>query len=140
MNSETRIKRLVLLGTIAALLFCSIFLVPAKSQEKPRAKVVELDSGGKDHLQLLAGPPESVTMKSGLVVLAPNKSVGKHATGQHEELLVVLEGQGEMSFKDGSKLDVKANHILYCPPETEHNVTNTGRTVLRYVYVVTSTK
>ena len=110
------------------------------SQEKPRPKVVELDSGGKDYLQVLGGPPESVTMKSGLVVLAPNKSVGKHSTGQHEELLVVLEGQGEMSFKDGSKLDVKANHCRLLPPETEHNVTNTGRSVLRYVYVVASTK
>ncbi len=89
---------------------------------------------------MLAGPPESVTMKSGLEVLTPNKSVGKHSAGQHEELLVVLEGQGEMSFKDGSKLDVKANHAIYCPPETEHNVTNTGRSVLRYVYVVASTK
>jgi mannose-6-phosphate isomerase-like protein (cupin superfamily) len=102
--------------------------------------VVELDSRGKDYLQVLRGPPESVTMKSGLEVLAPNKSVGKHSTGQHEELLVVLEGQGEMSFKDGSKLDVKANHAIYCPPETEHNVTNTGGSVLRYVYVVASTK
>jgi len=140
MNSEVSTKRLVLFGTIAVLLSCSIFLIPAKSQEKPRPKVVELDSRGKDYLQVLAGPPESVTMKSGLEVLAPNKSVGKHSTGQHEELLIVLEGQGEMSFKDGSKLDVKANHALYCPPETEHNVTNTGRSVLRYVYVVASTK
>lgn len=140
MNSEASTKRLVLFGTIAVLLSCSIFLIPAKSQEKPRPKVVELDSRGKDYLQVLAGPPESVTMKSGLEVLAPNKSVGKHSTGQHEELLIVLEGQGEMSFKDGSKLDVKANHALYCPPETEHNVTNTGRSVLRYVYVVASTK
>jgi mannose-6-phosphate isomerase-like protein (cupin superfamily) len=140
MNSEARFKRLVFCGTIAVLLFYSIFLIPANSQEKPRPKVVEIDSGGKDYLQVLAGPPESVTMKSGLVVLAPNKSVGKHSTGQHEELLVVLEGHGEMTFKDGSKLDVKANHALYCPPETEHNVTNTGRSVLRYVYVVASTE
>jgi mannose-6-phosphate isomerase-like protein (cupin superfamily) len=80
--------------------------------------VVELDSRGKDYLQVLARPPESVTMRSGMEVLAPNKSVGKHSTGQHEELLVVLEGQGEMSFKDGSKLDVKADHALYFPPET----------------------
>ena len=79
-------------------------------------------------------------MKSGLEVLAPNQSVGKHSTGQHEELLVVLEGRGVMTFKDGSKLDVQANHALYCPPETEHNVTNTGSGVLRYVYVVASTK
>ena len=52
----------------------------------------------------------------------------------------MLEGQGEMSFKDGSRLDVKTNHAIYCPPETEHNVTNTGKNVLRYVYVVASTR
>ncbi len=79
-------------------------------------------------------------MKSGLEVLAPNQSVGKHSTGQHEELLIVLEGRGEMSFKDGSKLEVKANHAIYCPPDTEHDVTNTGRSILRYVYVVASTE
>jgi mannose-6-phosphate isomerase-like protein (cupin superfamily) len=140
MNSKARTKRLSFFRITAALLFCSIFFISANSQDKPRPKVVELDSAGKDFLPVLAGPPESITMKSGLVVLAPNKSVGKHSTGQHEELLVVLEGQGEMSFKDGSKLEVKANHALYCPPETEHNVTNTGRSVLRYVYVVASTK
>jgi len=140
MNMEARTERWILFGSIAALLICSILLIPAKSQDKPRAKVVELDTRGKDYLQVLAGPPESVKLKSGLVVLAPNKSVGKHSTGQHEELLVVLEGQGEMSFKDGSKLAVKANHAIYCPPETEHNVTNTGRSVLRYVYIVASTE
>jgi mannose-6-phosphate isomerase-like protein (cupin superfamily) len=140
MNWEARTKQFVFFVTIGVFLFCSILLIPAMSEEKPRPKVVELDSGGKDYLQVLGGPPESVTMKSGLVVLAPNKSVGKHSTGPHEELLVVFEGQGEMSFKDGSRLDVKANHAVYCPPETEHNVTNTGRAVLRYVYVVASTK
>ena len=79
-------------------------------------------------------------MKSGLVVLVPSKSVGKHSTGPHEELLVVLEGSGEMTFGDGSKLDVRGNHTLFCPPDTEHNVTNTGTATLRYVYVVASTK
>ncbi|HUO17328.1 MAG TPA: cupin domain-containing protein [Verrucomicrobiae bacterium] len=139
MNLEAKPKQ-ILSTAVAILVSCSFLLTPAKSQEKRHAKVVELDSHGKDYLQVLAGPPESVTMKSGLEVLAPNQSVGKHSTGQHEELLVVLEGRGVMTFKDGSKLDVQANHALYCPPETEHNVTNTGSGVLRYVYVVASTK
>jgi mannose-6-phosphate isomerase-like protein (cupin superfamily) len=139
MNLEARSKQF-LAATIAIFVSCLLFLIPAKSQEKPRPKVVELDTHGKDYLQVLAGPPESVSMKSGLEVLAPNQSVGKHSTGQHEELLVVLQGRGVMTFKDGSKLDVQANHALYCPPETEHNVTNTGNGVLRYVYVVSSTK
>jgi hypothetical protein len=46
--------QLVFFGTIVVFLSWSIFLIPEKSQEKPRPKVVELDSGGKDYLG--AGP------------------------------------------------------------------------------------
>ena len=106
----------------------------------PIPRVIPLQSSGTDVTPVLSGPPESVTMRSGLVVLLPGKSVGKHSTEQNEELLIVLEGQGEMSFKDGSKLPVKANSALYCPPQTEHNVTNTGTGVLRYLYVVSKAK
>ena len=106
----------------------------------PTPKVIPLASSGKDITPVLAGPPESVKMRSGLVVLAPGKSVGKHSTEQNEELLVVFEGQGEMTFKDGSKLPVKANSAIYCPPQTEHNVTNTGSGNLRYVYVVSNAR
>jgi quercetin dioxygenase-like cupin family protein len=105
-----------------------------------RPKVIPLESSGKDYIPVLSGPPESLKMKSGLVILAPGKSVGKHSTEQNEELLVVFEGQGEMIFKDGLKLLVKANSALYCPPETEHNVTNTGTGRLRYVYVVANAR
>jgi len=129
---------LIIAGSV---LLLPTYLFPGDTGEtKPHAKVVNLDIGGKDYLQILGGPPETVTMKSGLEVLAPGKSVGKHSTGQHEELLVVLEGQGEMIFSDGSKLPVEANHALYCPPDTEHDVRNTGPAVLRYVYIVASTK
>ena len=106
----------------------------ADNKSKPRAKIVTLDGPG--YKEILRGPPDSVRMQSGYVVLAPNQSVGKHSTGHHEELLIVLEGQGEMDFADGTKLAVRANSALYCPPETEHNVTNVGHRVLRYVYVV----
>lgn len=110
-------------------------LVGQMGQRLPRAKVVALDSSVKE-FTVLNGPPESVGMKSGYIVLSPGKSVGKHSTEHHEELLVVLEGAGEMLFKDGSKLPVKANTAIYCPPETEHDVKNSGSQVLRYVYVV----
>ncbi|HYA25450.1 MAG TPA: hypothetical protein VEF05_14900 [Terriglobales bacterium] len=49
-----------------------------------RPKVIPLQSSGKNVSPVLAGPPESVTMKSGLVVLAPGKSVGKHSTERNE--------------------------------------------------------
>lgn len=107
-----------------------------QSALRPRAKVVALDKADNGILPILSGPPESVTMKSGYVVLEPNQSVGKHGTEQHEEILIVLEGEGEMLFRDGSKLSLKAHTALYCPPETEHDVRNTGTAKLRYVYVV----
>jgi mannose-6-phosphate isomerase-like protein (cupin superfamily) len=114
----------------------SFVLAAAQPQSKPHAKVVVLDKPDNGVLPILAGPPETVTMKSGYVVLEPGRSVGKHSTEQHEEILIVLEGEGEMLFHDGSKLELKARTALYCPPETEHDVWNTGSQTLRYVYVV----
>jgi len=107
----------------------------AQSGSAPQARVIQLDAAGKDYLPILTGPPESVAMESGLVILAPNRSVGKHSTKEHEELLIVLEGEGQMIFSDGSTLPVKRNTALYCPPRTEHDVKNTGSVPLRYVYV-----
>lgn len=125
--------------TVILLLTLITPIVPYAAEEGKStltAKVIPLQSSGKDVSPVLAGPPESVTMKSGLVVLAPGRSVGKHSTERNEELLIVFEGQGEMNFRGGSKLPVEANTAVYCPPETEHNVTNTGTGLLRYVYVV----
>jgi mannose-6-phosphate isomerase-like protein (cupin superfamily) len=129
---------LVFILTIPAFLSCAS-AAQESSKSRPHAKVVALDRSIKDYLQVLGGPPESVRMKAGYVVLAPGKSVGKHSTEHHEELLVVLQGEGQMTFHDGSTLPVKAESAVYCPPQTEHNVTNTGQGILRYVYVVSET-
>jgi quercetin dioxygenase-like cupin family protein len=101
----------------------------------PRPKVVSLERGGRNYIPVLGGPPETISMRSGLVVLAPGKAVGKHNTESYEELLVVLEGKGEMIFGDRSTLPANANSAVYCPPHTEHDVRNTGAGDLRYVYV-----
>jgi mannose-6-phosphate isomerase-like protein (cupin superfamily) len=45
-------------------------------------------------------------MKSGLVVLAPGKSVEKHSTQDREEMVVVLSGHGQMVLANGSKIDI----------------------------------
>ena len=118
------------------ILLCVVRTAGGADTAASNSKLINLDGGGKDYVPVLAGPPESHGMQSGLVVLAPGRSVGEHTTGQHEELLIVLQGQGEMKFADGSKLKFRANQALYCPPATKHNVTNTGDSALRYVYVV----
>ena len=104
--------------------------------QKPEPKIIELDRAATGYMRVLGGPPESVTMRSGYVVLQPANSVGRHSTDAFEEMVIVLEGEGEMLFGDGSVLQLKPYVVAYCPPETEHDVRNTGSKPLRYVYVV----
>jgi len=106
---------------------------PAKH---PTPRVIKLDAGGKDYVPLLSGPPETVTMHSGLVTLAPGKSVGRHSTKDNEEILVILEGQGEYRITGGPTLRAQAGEAVYCPPQREHDMVNVGQGPLRYVYVV----
>jgi len=126
-------------------LFCGVAFIlvilsasRAFTQPEPgrHPKVVPLNKVENGIQPVLNGPPETATMKSGYVVLNPGHSVGKHSTEHNEEMLVVLEGTGEMLFRDGSKLDLEGRTAVYCPPETEHDVKNTGTTPLRYVYIV----
>jgi mannose-6-phosphate isomerase-like protein (cupin superfamily) len=109
------------------------------TQKAPAPKVISHNVPEKDYLPLLAGPPETVTMRSGRVALAPGKSVGKHSTGDYEEVLVIMEGQGEMRITGGETLLLNKNVVAYCPPHKEHDVFNTGTSLLRYVYIVAAT-
>ena len=102
----------------------------------PKPKVVALDLSGEEYVRVLGGPPETVTMRAGFVVLSPKESVGTHNTKNYEEALVVLGGVGEMVTATGDTLRLKSGAVAYCPPRTEHNVFNTGSSHLRYVYIV----
>lgn len=103
---------------------------------KLEPKVIYAGNGAQEYVRLLGGPPESVSMRSGVVTLQPGNSVGKHTTEAYEELLVILEGSGAFILTDGRQLEMKVEHVLYCPPFTEHDVLNTGTTPLRYIYIV----
>lgn len=110
----------------------------ARAPAAPRPRVVHLDPTAEEYVPLLAGPPQTATMRSGYVVLRPSESVGTHTTGDHEEVLVVLAGRGELRLGDGTALPLAQQCLAYCPPATEHNVVNSGTVPLRYVYVVAS--
>ena len=79
-------------------------------------------------------------MLSGVVVLAPGKSVGKHSTKEYEEIVIILEGEGTMLINGGKPLPLKAGWAAYGPPQTEHDVVNTGTGTLKYIYIVAKTK
>lgn len=111
-----------------------------KERTDTRPKVVRIDPSALGYTPLLSGPPETVTMRSGSMVLLPGHSVGKHSTGENEEAIVVLAGTGEMRMSDGSALPLDRHSVAYCPPATEHDVVNTSAEPLRYVYVVASAR
>ena len=101
---------------------------------KPRS--IKLDMRTSGFQRILSGPPGTLQMKSGLVSLKPGDNVGIHSTENREELIIVMEGKGEMIFDGYDSVKLCRGENAYCPPYTEHNVINTGDKMLRYIYVV----
>jgi len=79
-------------------------------------------------------------MRSGFVRLKPGATVGWHTTGKNEEALVILHGQGDALIDGQAKQPFVASMLVYIPPMTRHNVANTGKELLEYVYVVAPAK
>ena len=79
-------------------------------------------------------------MRSGFVRLKPGETVGWHTTGQNEEALVILRGEGAALIDGHPKQAFAAPALAYIPPATRHNVENTGKELLEYVYVVAPAK
>ncbi len=95
-----------------------------------------LAAPGEHHKALLGGPPQTAVLRSGHVLLAPGESVGLHTTGEGEEVVIPLSGQGLLSGPATEPLVVEPGVIIYNPPRTRHEVTNTGKVPLSYIYVV----
>ena len=106
-------------------------------EEEPQARVISLGDGTARYLPVLEGPPDSLALHSGVVTLAPGSSVGMHSTKGWEELITVLEGQGELQIAGCDPLPIKSGVAAYCPPRSDHDVVNTGSGTLRYIFVVT---
>jgi mannose-6-phosphate isomerase-like protein (cupin superfamily) len=128
-------KILVLALVLIAAVFTDRGNSLADDQSAPQIKSVPLDPGDKSYFLLLKGPPETRSFRSGLVTLAPRKSIGVHNSGVNEEMLVPLEGQGELRFSNHPPLLIKSGLITYAPAHTEHDVINTGSSTLRYIFI-----
>ncbi len=89
-----------------------------------------------EYQRILEGKPQTRGMRSGRVYLEPGKACGQHSTKNHEELLVFLSGQGELLIGESDRLAVGAGKVAYIPPETLHDVKNTGTGPLAYIYCV----
>ena len=126
-----------LISTITIILPTAALVVPLCSQmsrPQPLARSLECPKG--DCL-LPEGAPQTAGMRSGFVRLKAGEAVGWHTTGQYEEALVILRGEGEVLIEGQPKQTFVAPAFAYMPPATRHNVSNnTGKTLLEYVYVV----
>ncbi len=106
---------------------------------KPRPLTLPLACSNAD-CPLLEGAPQTAGMRSGFVRLKPGETVGWHTTGSHEEALVILHGEGVALIDGQPKQAFAAPALAYIPPATRHNVQNTGKELLEYVYVVAPAK
>ena len=120
----------------ASILALTLALAPLPCQEpKPQPLVLPLNCPGGD-CSLLRGTPQTAGMRSGFVRLKPGETVGWHTTGNHEESLVILHGHGEARLEGQLPRPLVAPAFAYIPPSTRHNVANTGKELLEYIYVV----
>lgn len=104
----------------------------------PKPFVLALPTA-EDYVEIL-GASKSVALHSGRVLLLPGKDCGRHTTGHHEELIVILSGEGELDVEGLGRTKIRAGMVAYNPPQTEHNVINTGKEPLAYIYIVTPAK
>jgi mannose-1-phosphate guanylyltransferase len=80
-------------------------------------------------------PPQSSLLKSGRVILQPGEEVGRHVTTKKEEVIIVLRGSATVhAGEETITLHPGATHFI--PEGVNHNVVNTGKDVLEYLYVV----
>jgi len=96
---------------------------------------IPLADAAMHHQSLLAGPPQNRALQSGQVSLAPGDSVHAHSTEEGEELLIPLAGHGKVIFLGMDPLLLEPGSVLYIPPHSTHQVSNTGAEPLVYVYV-----
>jgi len=126
-----------ILLTASAGLFLSASASPLSN--RPQPLVIPLNTSG-GYQELLNGSPQTAGVRSGFVRLKPGETVGWHTTGAHEETLVILHGQGSALIEGQPQRDFVAPAVTYIPPDTRHNVRNTGAEPLEYVYVVAPVK
>ena len=86
--------------------------------------------------RLLPGTPQTHGLKSGKVNLAPGADCGVHSTENKEEMLLFLAGTGVATLAQDNDIEVEKGKVLYIPPQTEHNIKNTGTEPLVYIFCV----
>jgi len=124
-----------MLGILGASLLLGVAIWSQEGRARHEPLTFALDCANGD-CPLLTGAPQTSGMRGGSVKLTPGESVGWHSTGANEEALVILHGTGAAKIEGRPDVPVHEKMLVYIPPESKHNVANTGTELLEYVWVV----
>lgn len=105
----------------------------------PKPKIVKLTPGSK-YQRLFSKDSGTCGIKSGHVILQRGEEIGEHSTDSMEEAIVILRGKGCLEVGKKENLDFEDNAVLYVPPDTVHNVKNTGKGTLEYIFITSNAK
>lgn len=81
---------------------------------------------------------DTISLRSGCVILKENESIGEHNTGESEEIIIILSGKGELLIDKSKKWDFEKDTALYIPPNTTHDVRNGGGGLLKYIFITST--
>lgn len=124
--------KLIKLLFFLSLFFLIVSLTP-KTEEGLKPSLIEIDES-TSRMSILKSNANSIKLHSGYVLLKSKEEVGLHDSKNYEELIIVLEGEGKF-VSDRAELYFKKGNIIYCPPNTKHNVINESQKELKYIYV-----
>jgi mannose-6-phosphate isomerase-like protein (cupin superfamily) len=133
---------------IIAILFGLIFIIPkfgrAQGQKEniktPSPRIVSFNPDSNLYQSLFKGEKDHVVFYSGVVTLAPDSSAKLHNSEIYEEMIITLEGEGQLRVPKKGTFPVKFGKIAFVPPYTDHQMVNTGAKNLKYIYVATKAK
>ena len=91
--------------------------------------------GKQKFLRLLGDYQKPKGLRSGLVTLKPQESIGEHKTENKEEVIIILKGSATVYYGGSKKIKAAQRSFVFIPAETVHNVKNSGNKILQYVYV-----
>jgi mannose-6-phosphate isomerase-like protein (cupin superfamily) len=110
------------------------------TKDKIISRSIKLDSKEKYKRLFSTKTGNAISVRSGYVVLRINESIGEHNTNGSEEVLIILEGKGELSINKEEKWAFEKDTALYVPPNTIHDIRNTGQGLLRYIFITCPAK
>jgi len=91
---------------------------------------------GRSH-KMIIGPNgfgKAKNMCFGIAVFPANKHAPAHIHLNEEEIIYILEGEGEIYF-DGTPEPVKPGTCIYIPQKVEHSINNKCDIPMKLVYV-----